>query len=62
MVTLEKAWIIIYKLHDEIKLELCKSKEEFCKALDMIADEKGYAEDICCLVPNDFFLPFYVER
>jgi len=57
-ITLLKAWIVLYRDDGGVtRHAICATEEDFHRVLKRIA--RDY-EDVACLIPTDFYKPYYV--
>jgi len=66
ILSLSKAWIVFWKEGEQERIEYAylTSEEEFERFMERL-DKKAKTTDIndvCCLIPNDFYIPYYVEN
>ena len=62
--SLEPCWIVLWKLGDEVHYEYFKTQGEFelhLRWLKKLSESRDVSE-VCCLVPNNAYVPFYVEE
>ncbi len=59
--TFTECWMIFYKsyLYLECRFIVCNSEKDFNEHLEDL--KKKGAHDICCLIPNKFFVPRRLE-